>query len=134
MNEDLNVDKNGKQKGKGGGIFKMRYLLLFVAAVVLIVVIINNVVVARTPGEPGVLLNSSCCASTDASSPEELIKQAGLEYYRINYGDEAVEAVVEDYGCHQEIHIYQNGELKRRLSYSNGIISDLDPPSGSAEN
>ncbi len=50
---------------------------------------------------------------------------AGLQYYRANYGEEDVEAVIEDFGCHQEILIYDQEEVVARFSYANDKIYDL---------
>ena len=69
----------------------------------------------------------SCCgvesSSTDVTG--ELLQRQGLAYYATSTGDTAGEAVVEDYGCHQEIFIYKDGELVMRLAYAGGNLFEI---------
>lgn len=119
-----------------------RTVTLFVVAAILIFIFVNSQISARSAGNTGFLLGGSCCRSEDLADPGflsadsccgsgenggdfESLRQAGLDFYRQNYGDEAVEAVVEDFGCHQEIHIYRDGQLLNRLIKLNGKISEL---------
>lgn len=57
------------------------------------------------------------------------LSKIGLEYYVENYGTETgtegIKSVVQNYGCHQEIHIFKDGELIMRLSYFNGKVYEL---------
>lgn len=62
-------------------------------------------------------------------TPQNTMSQLGLEYYMENYGEDlgsdGVEAVVKNFGCHSEIHIFKNGELLMRLSYFNGKVYEI---------
>lgn len=69
-----------------------------------------------------VFVLASCSPGSGILDHQEQMRRAGLDYYRENYGPEDVEAVVEDFGCHREIHVYRNGELVRRLHYRNGEV------------
>jgi len=57
------------------------------------------------------------------------LSQIGMEYYSETYGaqlgTEGVESVVQNYGCHKEIHIFKDGKLVMRLSYFNGKVYEL---------
>jgi hypothetical protein len=59
----------------------------------------------------------------------ETLSQLGLEYYLENYGDQIEgknpEAIVQNYGCHREIHIYDGDQLLMRLSYYNGKVYEI---------
>lgn len=88
---------------------------------------INNYIFARTGGYGYQGGGGGCCvgrSGTAALSAEDL-QQIGLEYYAANYGDAEVEAVVQDFGCHQEIHIYKDGELIKRIGYADGQVYEL---------
>ena len=57
------------------------------------------------------------------------LSKIGLEYYTETYGaqlgTEGVESVVQNFGCHKEIHIFKDGVLVMRLSYFNGKVYEL---------
>ncbi|MEW5784612.1 MAG: hypothetical protein AB1767_05970 [Bacillota bacterium] len=129
MNEERQVTENQGNNGVGS-CFNWKIIVLFGVAAVLIFVIVNNVVLARSPGSAGFLADRSCCAPAAGTNTAEQIKQAGLEFYRASYGAEADEAAIEDFGCHQEILIYREGELLHRLAYSSGKFYDLGPADG----
>lgn len=98
-----------------------------IVALIAVVVFIgfNNYIFARTNGGFG--LAGGCCSSgggAAAVSTDEL-RQIGLEYYVATYGDTEVEAVVQDFGCHQEIHIYKEGQLIQRIGYGNGQVYEI---------
>jgi hypothetical protein len=100
-----------------------------IGAVIIVFVIVDNRLSARTL-ETGDLIGgvSSCCSAETATNSQDLLAIASLEFYRENFGNtEGLEAVVEDYGCHQEITISRNGEALRRFSHSNGNFSDITP-------
>ncbi len=130
--EDLeNVATETKNKGN-----KLKNLLLIAAVLILAVVLINSMVTARTPalmvsGETGEPLYASpafsCCSGNQADSALDQLRQQALAYYNDQFEEQATYAVVEDYGCHQEILILKDGEPLRRLAYNNGIFSDLGP-------
>lgn len=68
-----------------------------------------------------------CCGggAGGASLSTEQLSQQGLEFYVAKYNDTDVEAQVQDFGCHQEIHIYKNGQLVARISYRGGEFAEL---------
>ena len=130
--EDLNeIATTTNNKGN-----KLKNLLLIAAVLIMVVVLINSMVTARTPsikgsGETGETSFSppafSCCSGNQAGSALDQVRQQALAYYSDQFGEQATEAVVEDYGCHQEILIFRDGEPLRRLAYNNGDFSDLGP-------
>lgn len=100
---------------------------LIVALIAIIAVMgVNNYIFARNSsyGAGGCGGCGSGGGASAALSTEEL-KQAGLAYYAQKYGDDQVEAVVQDFGCHQEIHIYKDGQLVKRLGYAGGQIYEF---------
>lgn len=67
-----------------------------------------------------------CCGGGGGGSlSTEQLQQQGLEFYVAKYNDTDVEAQVQDFGCHQEIHIYKNGQLTARISYRGGEFAEL---------
>lgn len=94
------------------------YLLIALLAV-LIFTVVNNYTFAR----PGYSVGcGGCSTASGAALSTEQLRQLGLKYYAANYGDTAVEAEVRDFGCHQEIYIYKNGQLVKRLAYQSGQL------------
>ncbi len=148
MNEDkdalVNVDEQ-EQKAFSASPDRSKWktVVLFIVAAILIFVFVNGQLSARSAGYTKILPGGSCCGSensaetgrasgsvccgTGESSDTDFegLRQAGLDFYTQNYGDGPVEAVVEDYGCHQEIHIYREGQLVNRLISLNGEIREL---------
>ncbi len=65
----------------------------------------------------------------DAGKEEDPLAQIGVEYYLENYGEgvdpSEVRGVVENFGCHFEIHVYKNEELVMRAVYFNGQVYEL---------
>ncbi len=133
--EDLeNVATETKNKGN-----KLKNLLLIAAVLILAVVLINSMVTARTPaikvsgevdetGEASFLPPAnSCCSRNQAGSELDQVQKQALAYYNDQFEEEATDAVVEDYGCHQEILILKGEEPLRRLAYESGVFSDLGP-------
>ncbi|SCY45517.1 hypothetical protein [Alkaliphilus peptidifermentans] len=53
-----------------------------------------------------------------------------LEYYFEKYPEQAenedIEARVKNFGCHKEIHIYNEGTQVMRMSYFNGQMYELE--------
>jgi len=133
--EDLN-EIAAATKNKGN---KLKNLLLIAAVLIMAVVLINSMVTARTPaikvsgeiGETGETSFSppacSCCSGNEAGSELDQFQQQALAYYNDRFEEQATDAVVEDYGCHQEVLILKGGEPLRRLAYNNGVFSDLGP-------
>ncbi|TCT16152.1 hypothetical protein EDC18_102168 [Natranaerovirga pectinivora] len=64
-----------------------------------------------------------------AGTNTDTMRQLGLEYYMDHYGEqvgaEEPEAVIRNFGCHREIHIYEGDQLKIRLSFFNGRVSEI---------
>ncbi len=56
--------------------------------------------------------------------------QIALAYYFEKSGtpddSEEVRAMLRRYGCHQEIHIYKNGQVVMKATYANGQIYEID--------
>jgi hypothetical protein len=96
--------------------------LIIALLTVLVFVGANNYIFARS----GSGLNvgcGGCNTRSRATISEEQLRRLALEYYAANYGDAAVEAVVRDFGCHQEIYLYnKNGQLVKRLAYQAGQL------------
>lgn len=119
--------KSVKPTGGGGGTTLKDYVIVALIAIVAVMGI-NNYVSARGNGGA---LSSGCggCGSGGGAaaaklSTEELRLQA-LEYYVTTYNDADVEAEVQDFGCHQEIYIYKNGELIKRIGYGSGQMYEI---------
>ncbi len=55
----------------------------------------------------------------------EQLQQQGLEYYASNTGETAENAVVRNFGCHQEILIYKDGEQVMRIGYTLGRLYEI---------
>ena len=63
-----------------------------------------------------------------ASGNDGLSKLA-IEYYIEQTGGaskEGLEASVKNFGCHKEIHVFKDGELVMRTSFSGGQIYQID--------
>jgi len=60
----------------------------------------------------------------------ENLSKLALEYYleknSDQVGQEGLEAIVKNYGCHSEIHIFKNGELVMRTGYSGGQVYEIN--------
>lgn len=111
--------------GGGGTTFKDYVIVALIAIVA--VMGINNYIFARGNGGAALGGCGGCGgggAAVSAPSTEEL-RQQGLEFYVTNYNDTDVEAVVQDFGCHQEVNIYKDGKLIKRLGYSSGQIYEI---------
>ena len=134
MNE--NFETNNDPAGNNLKSIKNRRLAVslfglaaLVGAVIIVFVIVDNRLSARTLETGGLIGGiSSCCSADTATNSQDLLAIASIDFYRENFGStEGLEAVVEDYGCHQEITISRNGEALRRFSHSNGNFNDITP-------
>lgn len=116
--ERITGDQKGKRPGKGAFSAIKGYLIIILLAAL---VFIGANSYARSGGGIG---GCGGCAtdSGNAVYSEEELRRLGLEYYAANYGDFDVEAVLRDFGCHQEIHIYKNGQLVKRIVYLDGKL------------
>lgn len=91
---------------------------------------VNSYLSARSGSGSGSGSGPGCggcvTAGYAAASSEEQLRRLALEYYAANYGDDtAVEAEVRDFGCHQEIYIFKDGQLIKRFAYWRGELSEL---------
>ena len=128
-----NIYHDGEQKlmggnkpgdGKGRGPNFKNYL--YMGLIVLILFLgFNNYIFARSPSIGRFFPGGSCCTSSSTADSTEELRLIGLNYYLSNYGDANVDAVVKDFGCHQEIHIYQGEVLLKRIAYVNGEVFEL---------
>lgn len=78
------------------------------------------------------LLDPSRTQATNGTQSEpgrDPIIEQSLAYYFDQVGEdvdkENVEAVRKSFGCHFEIHIYDEGELVMQLGYSNGQVYEI---------
>ncbi len=76
----------------------------------------------------GFFSGGSCCAPPGGGAQgltRESLQEQGLAYYASRTGETAEEAIVKDFGCHQEIFIYKDGELMMRLAYAGGNFFEI---------
>jgi len=106
---------------------QLKNYLVIALLSVLIFAVVNNYIFARSGLSVGC---GGCGTSSRAAISEEQLRRLGLEYYAANYGNAAVEAVVRDFGCHQEIYLYKNGQLVKRLAYRDGQLYQLPEVQG----
>lgn len=119
------VNREGKAAPGNRGNRIKTVILMIIAAGLLLVMANSHIFTRSSSGNGGRAWGGSCCGSGGGAVTREELTRAGLEYYRANFGEDDVEAVVEDYGCHQEIVIYRDGETVRRLTFANGKIYDI---------
>jgi hypothetical protein len=53
------------------------------------------------------------------------IEKAATEWYAANFGDSKVTAVLQDFGCHQQISIKKGQKTVKELTYRNGVFEAL---------
>lgn len=67
-----------------------------------------------------------CCGgSGGAAAAGTDLAQLGLAYYTDQYGDTGAEAQLQNLGCHQEVHIYQDGQLVAKIGYQGGQFYEI---------
>ena len=108
----------------------LKNFLLIAVVVLLFFTVFNNYILALPLGSNNnnsPYSGGSCCnmVSNSSSITNESLQQQGLAYYASNTGETAEEAVVKDFGCHQEIFIYKDGELVMRLAYASGRLFEI---------
>lgn len=87
--------------------------------------------VNKTPSTPqlGVADVPQLGSQQTEDSGLDFLGQMGLDYYIENYGDQVgtsgLRADVINYGCHIEIHIFQNDTFLAALVYFNGEIFEI---------
>ncbi len=100
------------------------YLLAVV--IVLFFAAANSYILARPPAGGSLLSGGPCCrVGTVPLFTNEQLQKEGFSYYKARSGEKADTAIVHDYGCHQEIYLYQNGILVMRLSHVNGRLFEI---------
>ena len=63
--------------------------------------------------------------SAPAAQQANEARTAALDYWRERHGNEAVEARVTDFGCHQQIDLVKGTIVAKSLRYQNGAITEL---------
>jgi hypothetical protein len=114
-----------KSRSLAGRLFSLGVLA---GAIVIVFILVNNRLSASTANEAGNWTGGggSCCSVEAAANGQDSLALSALDYYKTNFGDiEGLEAIVEDFGCHQEITLSRSGEVVRRLSHTNGNFSDI---------
>jgi hypothetical protein len=120
-----------KKSPPGGGGTSMKDYLVVALIAIIAVMGINNYIFARTAPPTGAAGGGGCCGgggSGTAGLTTADLQQIGLDYYVQATGEENldnVEARVEDFGCHQEIHIYKDGQLVMKVGYASGQAYEL---------
>ncbi len=140
MNKDNEAnDKNGQiqEEPVKARNFFISFLLIG-AVLIMAAILVNTFITAKAPVVQsgaseresfGFAPAASCCARNQDQLAAESIGQEALVYYKTTFGETADASTVEDYGCHQEVVVYNQGKPVRRLSYNNGVFSDLGPVS-----
>ncbi len=89
-------------------------------------------IVSRVEEEPRRVFSGGCCSGSAAVREEvpseEELQRIGFQFYREsspNANLDRVEALVVDFGCHQEIHIYKDGVLILKVGYSYGQAYEI---------
>lgn len=113
-------------------IRSIRSIILVSIAVLLVFFIVNARLSARNNNyltqqtEGWIAGVGSCCSTGTAEASIEQLENAGVDYYAATYGQaENLEASVEDFGCHQEITITQDGRVVKRFGYAGGSFYEI---------
>ncbi len=111
------------------------FKICIIAALVMIIALLGlNSAIFAIPASSflaGGFLRGGCCSSAagGAAAPaEEEMLFIGLQFYLDSTGPadaDSVEAILEDFGCHREIHIYKDGLLAMRVGYANGQAYEM---------
>lgn len=109
--------------------FPYKDVALIIALALLIVTAFNGYIYARNNDQAFIANNRSwgggCCSSGSENISFDTLRLEALSYYESKNGSGNYEANVEDFGCHQEIFIYDNGEMVMRLAYSGGNFYEI---------
>ncbi len=130
MNNGNGPNGDGRPKRKSYG--SIISAILIVAAALAIFIIINGRMSAQnaftSAGWPAAGRGSCCSIGNLAGDSENQLAGNALDYYSSNYGNgEGLTAKVDDYGCHQEVTIFEKGIAVKRFGYSGGSFYDLTP-------
>ncbi|EEG78190.1 hypothetical protein [Dethiobacter alkaliphilus] len=123
--------KRSSNGGGGGGGTKDYVIVALIA--IIAVMGINNFIYARTGGDAGFAGGGGCCgggagggaAVGGAPANAAELEQLGLNFYFEQTGDEDVDSLrvdVQEFGCHQEIFIYKDGQQVMRIGHSRGQL------------
>ena len=123
-NNDGEQKLTGQEKPQGRGTSYKNYLYMGVITAILLLGF-SNFIFARSPSVGGFFRGCSCCTTNSQVDSTEELRLIGLNYYFSKYGEANVDAVVKDFGCHQEIHIYEGELLLKRIAYVNGEVFEL---------
>ena len=72
----------------------------------------------------------SCCnkeggQAQPVSDKAKAATDAGLQYWRVKHGPEAVSARLTDFGCHMQVDIVKNEKIIGSLRYQSGTITEM---------
>lgn len=117
--------------GSGGGTSLKDYAIVALIAIIAVMGI-NNFIYARTGPTGGFGGGGGGCCGSGGGAVAGLsnaeLEVLGLQYYFENTGDvdvDSVTAQVQDFGCHQEIYIYKDGQQVMRVGYGNGQVYEI---------
>ncbi len=115
---------------------KLMLIVSLLITVLLVFIFINSTITARsdgtaesTGGSFPIATSGSCCSvGALQSGGDEALARGAVEYYREGGGDiTGIQALVDDFGCHQEISLMRDGELIKRYSYLDSEYIDITP-------
>lgn len=136
MTEDKEMNRgngtNGSNRPERKSHGSIISAILIVAAALAIFIIINGRISAQntftSAGGPIAGRGSCCSVGNPAGSGEDQLAANALDYYRANYGNgEELTAKVDDFGCHQEVTIFEKDIAVKRFGSSGGTFYDLTP-------
>ncbi len=130
---DIKTDNKGPSLSPpppgGSDFLPARDLIILILIGAVIFLGVQNYRMANAASGSAFSQGGSCCgtdggAAGGGPSIAEL-EELGKRYYASNYGDGEVDVVIEDFGCHIEIYIYEDDELVLSLSYAGGSIYEI---------
>lgn len=127
---------SNENKGKRKPVGTLVLTMILVLAMLVVFIFINSGLAARTgesvedmPPNTAAAGTGGCCRS-DNTVPADTdpLAQAAIDYYRESGGDiSGIQAVVDDFGCHQEVSLIRDGEIVKRYSYAGSNLVDITP-------
>ena len=107
-----------------------------IIVIVLIFALVNNSMNFRMMNFSRIGISKNQSSQTKEARDENLesgdekdLNEVAIEYYMENYGDgierESIDAKLMNYGCHQEINVFKDGNLVMSLTYFNGQMYEL---------
>lgn len=79
----------------------------------------------QTQNSSGRNIQNSSSRNVQSNSLEDIGLDYYLEKYELSEDTEGIESKLQNFGCHQEIHIFRDGELVMRMVYFNNQIYEL---------